>query len=332
MARVVLDALAEAHFVHHFEVVVGAHLEALGFDEFAVFFEPGDAFFAFLADVVHGFLHFAFFGDELFGGEEGVGFDALDDRSGKGVDGGKAFDFVAEKFDADRGLVEVSGVDLDDVATDAEFSSPEGDVVAFEEEVDELFEEGVAVEFLSGPDGEHRAFVVIGTSQAVDAGDGGDDDDVLAGEYGTHRRKAEAFDLVVDGGVFLDVGVGAGDVGLGLVVVEVGDKVFDGVVGEEVLKLGVELGSEGFVVGHDQSRASDVLNDVGHGEGFAGTGDAEEGLMGIAGVDGVGELGDGLLLVPGGRVVADELEADGREYRASNIEGPTLKSGFFAVF
>jgi hypothetical protein len=42
-------------------------------------------------------------------------------------------------------------------------------------------------------------------------------------------------DLLVDERVLLDVRVGRGDVGLGLVVVVVADEVVDGVVGEEDL-------------------------------------------------------------------------------------------------
>ena len=41
---------------------------------------------------------------------------------------------------------------------------------------------------------------------------------------------AQLVDLVVDVGVLVDVGVGARDVRLGLVVVVVGDEVLDGVV------------------------------------------------------------------------------------------------------
>jgi hypothetical protein len=50
--------------------------------------------------------------------------------------------------------------------------------------------------------------------------------------------SAHAVDLVVDRGVLLDVGVAAGDVGLGLVVVVVADEVLDRVLGEEVPELG----------------------------------------------------------------------------------------------
>ena len=42
VARVVFDALAEAHLLHHLEVVFGAHPEALGFEQFAFAFQLRD--------------------------------------------------------------------------------------------------------------------------------------------------------------------------------------------------------------------------------------------------------------------------------------------------
>ena len=59
---------------------------------------------------------------------------------------------------------------------------------------------------------------------------------------------AQLVDLVVDVGVFLDVGVGARDIRLRLVVVVVRDEVLDRVVREELLELGVELRGQGLVV------------------------------------------------------------------------------------
>jgi hypothetical protein len=63
---------------------------------------------------------------------------------------------------------------------------------------------------------------------------------------------AHPVDLLVDRGVLLDVGVGARDVGLGLVVVVVGDEVLDRVVGEELAQLAVELRGQRLVRRQDQ--------------------------------------------------------------------------------
>ena len=129
----------------------------------------------------------------------------------------------------------------------------------------------------------------------------------------TSRRSkraevAELVDLVVDEGVLFDVHILAGDVGLGLVVIVVGDEVLDGVVGEEFAELGAELGREGFVVGEDEGRAVAVGDDVGHGERLAGAGDAEEGLPAHAPLDALGEAFDGLGLVTGRVEGCDEAE------------------------
>ena len=60
-------------------------------------------------------------------------------------------------------------------------------------------------------------------------------------------RMAQLIDLVVDLGILFDVGIARGDIGLGLVVVVIGNKVLDGVLGKEFLELGVELSRQGLI-------------------------------------------------------------------------------------
>ena len=115
-------------------------------------------------------------------------------------------------------------------------------------------------------------------------------------------------DLVVDLGVFLDVGVGPGDVRLGLVIVVVGDEVLDGVVREELLEFAVELGGQCLVVGEDERRALDALDDVRHRECLAGTGDAEQRLVALALFQSVDERVDRIGLVTGRLEVGDDLK------------------------
>ncbi len=50
MAGVVLDALAEAHLLHHLEVILRAHLDALGLEQLALLLELRDALLQFRAD------------------------------------------------------------------------------------------------------------------------------------------------------------------------------------------------------------------------------------------------------------------------------------------
>ncbi len=50
---------------------------------------------------------------------------------------------------------------------------------------------------------------------------------------------AEPVNLLVNTGVFFDIGIGLGDVGLRLVVIIVTDEIFYGVLREKLLKLTV---------------------------------------------------------------------------------------------
>ena len=70
----------------------------------------------------------------------------------------------------------------------------------------------------------------------------------------------------------------------------------------------IELGGEGLVVREDESGALQLLDDLGHGEGLAGAGDAEEDLILFAGVDSGDELGDGSGLIALRFVLGGELE------------------------
>ena len=119
---------------------------------------------------------------------------------------------------------------------------------------------------------------------------------------------AEPVDLVVDRRVLLDVEVLLGNVGLGLVVVVVGDEVLDHVLGEELAELVAELGRERLVVGDHQRRALHPLDHPGHRERLPGAGAAEQGDELLARVEPLGDRVDRLRLVGRGRIGGVELE------------------------
>ena len=99
-----------------------------------------------------------------------------------------------------------------------------------------------------------------------------------------------------------------GDIGLRLVVVVVGDKVLHGVFREELPELLAQLGGQGLVVGQHQRGSLYLLDDLGHGVGLAGAGDALEHLLPQAQIHALGQLFDGLGLIPGGRIFRMDFE------------------------
>ncbi len=242
----------------------------------------------------------------------------LPDGAEEGIDLREGIDLVAEEFDA-VGVFVVGGIDLDDVAAHAEGAAAEVDVVALVENFDEAAGDVFAPDLLTFFEQQQHAVVGLGRAEAVDAADRGDDDGVAALEEGAGGGEAELVEFLVDGGFLLDVEVAGGDVGLGLVVVVVGDEVLDCVGGEELLELVKELGGEGLVVGEDEGGAVELLDDLGHGEGLARAGDAEQDLVLLAGGNAGDELVDGAALIAARLVVTDQLKVHSVPVRCYSI-------------
>ena len=99
-----------------------------------------------------------------------------------------------------------------------------------------------------------------------------------------------------------------GDIGLRLIIIVIGDKILHSVVGEKLLELRAQLGCQGLVVGQHQRGPLDGLDDLGHGESLAGTGDAQQHLLLESIPDALCQSGDGLGLIAGGLVFGNHFK------------------------
>ena len=108
--------------------------------------------------------------------------------------------------------------------------------------------------------------------------------------------------------VLLDIGVGARDIGFRLVIVVIGDEILHRVVGKEALELAVELRRQRLVRSQDQGRPLRRLDHLGHGEGLARAGDAEQHLGALVAVRALDQFGDGGGLIALGLHVAADRE------------------------
>ena len=151
--------------------------------------------------------------------------------------------------------------------------------------------------FLHGND---QLGVIFGRAQTIDAGYRSHDDHVLAGQQGVGGGVAQFVDIVVDGRVFFDIGIGRGDVGFRLIIIIITDEIFHGVVRKQSPEFAVQLGGQSFIVGQHQGGTSGAGDDVGHGEGFTRTGDAEQYLIAHARLHVGDQFVDGVGLIPGG--------------------------------
>src|SRR5208282_6809159 len=122
VARIILDAGANAHFLHHFEVVFGPLLDALSFEQFAALFEPRDAFAELLADGEDGAFHLVAGGDELFSRENRDRLGQFNFVSGQRLETRETLDLLAEKFHTQR-VFAPGGTDFHRVAAHAEIAA-----------------------------------------------------------------------------------------------------------------------------------------------------------------------------------------------------------------
>ena len=106
-----------------------------------------------------------------------------------------------------------------------------------------------------------------------------DDDDVAPFEDRAGRRVAHPVDLLVERRFLFDIGVGARDVGLGLVIIVIGDEILDRVLREEALHLAIELRRQRLVRRQDDRRAAGARDDMRHRKGLATAGDPEQHLV-----------------------------------------------------
>ena len=99
-----------------------------------------------------------------------------------------------------------------------------------------------------------------------------------------------------------------GDIGLGLVVVIIGDKIFHRVVGKKFLEFSAQLGGQSLIVGQHQRGPLDLFNDLGHGEGFARAGDPQKSLLVQAHLNAPGQGGNGLRLIAAGGIFRHDFK------------------------
>ena len=204
---------------------------------------------------------------------------------------------VAEQVHAPGAVFIVRREDVDDVAANAKRAAGKVGLGALVLQRHEVGDQLPLVDALALLQGKRHRGVGFDRADTVDAGDRGDDDDVVAFQERARRRVAHAVDLLVDGRVLFDVGVGARHIGFGLVVVVVADEIFHRVVGEEALELAIELRGQRLVRRQDDGGALRRLDHLGHGVGFSGAGDAEQNLRAVVAVDALDQFLDGGRLV-----------------------------------
>ena len=212
------------------------------------------------------------------GGEDGELVLDAEDLARDGVELLDALHLVAKKLDAVH-LLFIGGDQVHDIAAHAKTQAGEVVVVALVQHLGQLAEKHLAPDRLAFLDVQRLAHVVLDRADAVDAADARHHQHVAPGQQVLGCRVPHAVDVVVAARVLLDIGVGARDVGLGLVVVVVAHEILDGIVGQQPPKLRAQLCRERLVRAQHEHGALQLLDDPGHDVGLAAAGHAEQDLL-----------------------------------------------------
>ena len=194
------------------------------------------------------------------------------------------------------------------ITPDPELAPGEIKVVARILEVHQPGEQLLPAERLTDAQRDNHAFVIAPVADAVNAGYRSHHQNIPPRQQRVHGGEPQPLDLFIHAAVLLNEGVGARDVSLGLVKVEVADEVFDGVVGKEALELRVELGRQGLVVGQNQGGSPQLGHHIGHGEGLARPGDPQKHLIALPPLQPRDKLDDRCRLITGRLVLGFELK------------------------
>src|SRR5450759_796876 len=298
-AAIVLDAGAVNDFAQHLHVVARALLQALGLQQLALLVEDLQLLLQLGLDIDDGLVQLVLGRDEVPGRENLDVVQHAQHLSGQPVHFGQPVYLVAEELNAIR-QVGVSRHDFQRVAAHAELAPPQFHVVALVEDVHQLAEHRVPARALAAVQLDRHPAVLGGVAQSVDARDRSHDDHIAPAEQSRRGSEAQAVDLVIDLGVFLDIRIGTRQISLRLVVVIVAYEIFYRVRRQKLLEFAIELRGKGLVVRHHQRGPVNSLDHFSHDVSLASCGCAHQRLLPIVFPQSLRHLADGFRLIAGG--------------------------------
>ncbi len=297
IARIILDAGAGAGRLQHFEVEHGALFEPLRFEQAARRIELGKTLLQFHLDALDRLQKRRARCDVMGIGIDLDEFEVLRLFAGQRIKFGDRFDRIAKEPDAPGAVFIMGGEELDRIAAHPENTAGKIPCRTLVVQGDQIGDELALVEPFPELEGEGHRRIGLDRADAINARDGGDDDHVIAFEQRARRRMAHPVDLLIDRAFLLDVGVGARHIGFRLVIIIVGDEIFDRVPRKEASEFAVKLRRQGFVRREYERRPIGPGDHLRHRKGFSGAGDAEEHLVALLAQDAFDELVDRARLV-----------------------------------
>src|ERR1051326_7092717 len=147
-------------------------------------------------------------------------------------------------------------------------------------------------------------------------------------EQGRGGAQAEFFDLVIDAEVFFDVCVGGGNVGFGLVIIIIRNKILHGIFREKLFELPEELRGQCFVVRKDERGFLYFFDHVRDREGLSRARNTQQGLERDAFFYAFRQLPDGFGLIARGEKIRCDLKIHSANLHINRRGYPRKESSF----
>jgi len=166
--RIVLNAVAIPDLSHHLEVVLRAHPKTLRLEQLALFLERRKLELQLLFDTNNGLAKTLLACDIVRRRENTDVLERCDSFPGQRIDTGNRLDLIAKHLDSHDGFV-VRRMNLDGVATNAEFGTHQVHVVALVLHIDKLAKNLSLIDLLANVEGQQQGLVLLGRTQTINA-------------------------------------------------------------------------------------------------------------------------------------------------------------------
>ena len=254
MTGIVFNTCTESHFLQHFNIIIGALCQSLGFQKLVLSLQFCQTFFQFRFNTCNGQLHFFRRSDIVGCWINGNMISGTNDFSCHHINFRDAVDFVAEKFHTDSIFRGCHRENFHYIPANTKGTALKIHIISVILHFNEAVQHFIPVFFHTGTERKHHAIVFFRVTQTIDTGYAGNNNNILPFHQCRCGRVAQFVDFFIDCGIFLNIGIGAGHIGFRLIVIIVANKVFHCIFWEYLFKLAVKLCSKGFIVCNDQCR------------------------------------------------------------------------------
>ena len=197
MHRIVLDAVAISHLLHHLKIKHRAHADSLGFEQFILRFEDFQSFCEFYLDVFDGYSH-AFFACHIMRRREDDYFTQIAKGLARDrVDDAYALNGVTEHLET-RHCFFIRRMHFDRVSAHTKVSTTKGHVVSVILQIHESRQDTALVIVDSCMQLEQMTPIFARIAHAINATHRCDNDRVSASQQRRSCRMSEAINFIVD--------------------------------------------------------------------------------------------------------------------------------------